>query len=385
MDKIERFFRPPESSFFLFGPRGCGKSTWLKQHYKNAVVIDLLLPDLQIKYQTHPEDLTHLAAAHPASTPLIIDEVQKAPEILSVVHHLMEQDRKRVFILTGSSSRKLKKEGVDLLAGRAIRKNMHPFMASELGNRFSLEKALREGMVPVVVSSPEPAEVLNTYLALYLKEEVQQEGLLRNLGSFSRFLEAMSFSHGSVLNLSNISRECSVDRKVVEGYVDILEDLLLGYRLPVFTKKAKRKPAAHPKFYFFDAGVLRRLRPAGPLDSPQEIGGALLEGLVAQHLRAWIDYSNTHAEMFYWRTVSGNEVDFILYGPDLFVAIEVKSSRSLAPKDFNGLKAFREDYPQCTPLLLYGGRDPLKRNDILCLPIESFLRNLRPDEPVVAS
>ena len=156
--------------------------------------------------------------------------------------------------------------------------------------------------------------MLETYAALYLKEEVQMEGLVRNIGSFSRFLNAISFSHASLLNVSNVARECEVERKVVDGYVAVLEDLLLGYRLPVFTKRARRAVVKHPKFYLFDAGVYRSLRAEGPLDRPEEIQGSALEGMVAQHLRAWIDYSPDNFTLYFWRTRGGVEVDFVVYG-----------------------------------------------------------------------
>ena len=222
-------------------------------------------------------------------------------------------------------------------------------------------------------------KVLETYAALYIREEVQMEGIVRNIGRFSRFIEAISFSHASVLNISNVARECGVNRKIVEGYVEILEDLLLAYRIPVFEKRAHRAVAAHPKFYLFDAGVYRAIRARGPLDPMGEIEGIALEGLVGQHLRAWIHYSNGDHRLFFWRTRSGAEVDLIVYGPTAFYAIEVKNSSVLHPGDLRGLKAFRQDYPECKPLLLYRGKERLLRDDILCMPCEEFLRSLKPD------
>jgi predicted AAA+ superfamily ATPase len=249
-------------------------------------------------------------------------------------------------------------------------------MAVELGKRFKLEIALRQGMLPVVWSAPDPPATLRAYNGLYLREEVQMEGLVRNVGSFARFLEAMSFSHASVVNLSNISRDCQVSRKTVEGYLEILEDLLLGFRLGVFAKRAGRELAAHPKFYFFDAGVFRANRPAGPLDAPQGIEGAMLEGLVAQHLRAWCDYSAGHHQLHYWQTRSKVEVDFVVYGESGLYAIEVKNSRQVRPEDLRALKSFGEDYPESRRYLLYRGKERLKREDVLCLPCEEFLLGL---------
>ena len=205
------------------------------------------------------------------------------------------------------------------------------------------------------------------------------EGLVRNIGSFARFLEAMSFAHGSVLNLAAVSRESAVSRKTAEGYLEILEDLLLGFRLDVFTRRAKRAVAAHPKFYFFDAGVFRANRPTGPLDSPAELDGGALEGLVAQHLRAWCDYSAGRHQLHYWQTRAQVEVDFVVYGESGLYALEVKNTRQIRPEDLRALKAFGEDYPQCARYLLYRGKERLWRDGILCMPCEDFLLQLRPD------
>jgi len=264
------------------------------------------------------------------------------------------------------------------LAGRALNKTFHPFMAAELGDKFILSQALKSGLIPLVLNSPESEEQLNAYITLYLREEVQSEGLVRNLGNFSRFLEALSFSHASILNISNVSRECAIERKVVEGYVQIVEDLLLGFRLPVFSKRARRATSLHPKFYFFDAGVFRSLRPKGLLDKPEEIEGAALEGLVGQHLRAWLAYGNHKSDLYFWRTRAGAEVDFVVYGPKQLTAIEVKNSAKVRSEDLRALKSFQEDYPESTCLLLYRGKERLKEQKILCLPCDEFLKGLTP-------
>jgi predicted AAA+ superfamily ATPase len=206
--------------------------------------------------------------------------------------------------------------------------------------------------------------------------------LVRRFEGFARFVEAVSFSHGAVLNLAEVARECQVSRKTVEGYLSILEDLLLAFRLPVFTRRAQRHLTAHAKFFWFDAGVFRALRPAGPLDRPEEIAGAALEGLVAQHLRAWIDYSGADSTLSYWRTKGGSEVDFVVYGRDGFWALEVKHSAAIRPADLRGLKAFRDDYPEAGLLLLYRGEDTLVLDGITCLPCAAFLRRLVPGQPL---
>ncbi len=373
-----RFFTPPVvSSYFLFGPRGTGKSTWLRDRYPEGLVIDLNDPEEERYYGAAPERLENTVSSHPAARPVVIDEVQRAPQLLQVVHRLIERNKELRFVLTGSSARKLRRTGVDLLAGRALLTTMHPFMAAELGATFSLDSALTLGLIPLVVDAAEPESALRTYAALYVREEVQAEGLVRNVGAFSRFLEAASFSHGAVLNVSNLARECQVERKVAATYLSVLEDLLIGFTLPVFRRRARRKLTSHPKLYLVDPGVFRSLRPRGPLDQASELAGPALEGLVAQHLRAWIAYTRRKDSLSFWRTRSGSEVDFVLYGESGFYALEVKRSSVVHPRDLSGLRAFAADYPEATPVLLYGGRRTLA-SGILCLPYEGFLRSLVP-------
>ena len=382
MEFIDRFFSPPKESFFLFGPRGTGKSTFVAHHFPDAYSIDLLDPENIRSFSARPERLEGVVYARREQKHFVVDEIQRVPQLLTVVHRLMEAKKGYRFILTGSSARKLKRAGVDLLGGRALFKTMHPFTASELGERFRLDDAVVHGLLPLVCTASNPAEVLRSYAALYIREEVQMEGLVRNIGNFSRFLEAISFSHASVLNITNVARECEVERKVVEGYLAILEDILLGFRVPVFTRRAKRGLAVHPKFYLFDAGVFRSLRPRGPLDRPEEIEGQALEGLVAQHLRAWIAYSRETSELYFWRTRSGVEVDFVIYGPQGLWGLEVKNTRSLRPSDLRGLKAFRDEYPKSRVALLYRGKERILEDGILCLPCADFLRKLHPGRTI---
>jgi predicted AAA+ superfamily ATPase len=255
-------------------------------------------------------------------------------------------------------------------------KHLHPFMAAELQQQFVLEKNLEIGMIPLVLASTTPRETLQAYVDLYLREEVLMEGVTRNIGGFSRFLEAVSFSHGAILNISNVSRECQVERKLVEAYITVLEDLLLAYRVPVFTRRAKRAVSNHPKFYFFDSGIFNILRPSGPLDRVEEKMGAALEGLVAQHLRAWIDYFHPDCSLHYFRTSAGSEVDFVVYGPNMFYAIEVKNSGKVHPQELRSLKTFGEDYPQAKRFFLYRGKERILKDGISIVPISEFLLSL---------
>lgn len=377
---IERFFSAPADNVFIFGPRGTGKSTWLRKTFPDAYLIDLLDDKTYRTLIAQPERIKQIVSANPKTKRFIIDEVQKAPVLLDSIHSLIEEYKTHQFVLTGSSARKLRRGGVNLLAGRALLTYFHPFMAAELGTNFSLDAALHIGLLPLIVSSKTPGKSLAAYIALYLKEEVKEEGLVREIGAFARFLETISFFHGSVLNISNIARECSVSRKIVENYVSILEDLLLGYKLPVFTKRAKRAMTAQPKFYLFDAGVYYHLRPKGPLDSPDEVGGMALEGLVLQHLKAWCDYSDDQVDCYFWRSRGGSEVDFVLYGERHFHAVEVKNAKQIHPKSLTSLKTFLSDYPEADAMLLYRGTEKLMVDGIPCWPIVDFLSRLRPHQ-----
>jgi len=370
---INRDLESVEGSYFLFGPRGTGKSTWLKMVYPHAVVIDLLKTDVFRRFQAKPERLAETVKGYPSAKIFVVDEIQKIPPLLDIVHSLIEEHADRSFVLTGSSARKLKRGSADLLAGRAAKLTMHPFVAHELGAAFDLERALTFGLLPVVHQTGNPKAALSAYIDLYLREEIQQEGLVRNLGPFTRFLEAVTFSHGSQLVSSEISRECGVGRTTVDSYLKILFDLLIAETLPVFAKRAKRALVAHGKFYFFDTGVFRALRPKGPLDRPSEIDGAALEGLVYQHLRAWLDYAGVRDGLYFWRTVSGLEVDFVVYTPSSFLAIEVKNSDRVDRSDFKGLKAFREDFPEARTILLFRGDMRYEEEGVLVMPVGEFL------------
>ncbi len=380
MTTLPRFLTLPQGSFFLFGPRGTGKTTWVRSMLPGALVVDLLESEEYRRLSARPERLAERVRGAPAGSHVVIDEVQRVPELLNVVHSLMQSGRGHRFVLTGSSARKLRRGGVNLLAGRAALHTMHPFMAGELGSRFELGASLRLGTVPTVVDSDDPKSALAAYGALYVEQEVRAEGLARDVGSFSRFLEAVAFSHAATLNVSEVARECETSRSTVAGYLELLEDLLLAFRLPVFTRRAKRRLVSHPRFFYFDCGVFRSLRPAGPLDRPAEMDGAALEGLVAQHLRGWLAYSGSDARLHYWRTRGGAEVDFVLYGTPGLWAFDVMNSARVRPADLRGLAAFGGEYPEARRILLYRGELRLVRRGVLCLPVSDFLPSLSPEQ-----
>ncbi len=368
-----RLFQPPAQSYFLFGPRGVGKSFWLRQQYPQDAYIDLLDAANYARLQADPTRLEGMIGD--GAGPVVIDEIQRIPELLNEVHRLIEARGIR-FMLTGSSARSLRRRGVNLLAGRALTRHLHPLVLQELGDDFDIQRYLRQGGLPAAWSRPEPADFLKAYVGTYLREEVLQEGITRNLGAFYRFLEAASFSQAQLLNISAVARDCSVERKMVESYFQVLEDLLLGARIAPFTRPAKRPVVVHPKFYFVDCGIYQTIRPRGPLDVQEEIDGAALETMVFQHVRAWNDYSGNPFSIHFWRSRAGDEVDLVLYGETGLHAIEVKRTGHLRAADLNGLRAFKEEYPPARLVMVYGGVREELVDGVRCLPAEAFLQAL---------
>lgn len=370
-----RLIEPPkDKSFFLFGPRGTGKTTWVKSKFTKALYLDLLEAELFNDLLSNPQRLENFIPKN-FNDWVIIDEVQRIPELLNEIHRLIEKSKYK-FILTGSSARKIRRKGINLLAGRALSYNLYPLTAVELGNDFDLNHSLSYGQLPCVYTEKDPKAYLESYVKTYLEEEIQQEGFTRNLGAFSRFLEAASFSQGAVLNISSVARDCSVERKVVENYFTILEDLLIAYRIPVFAKRAKRRLVAHPKFYFFDVGLYRALRPTGPLDIPEEIGGHAFETLFLQELEAINKYLRLGYNIFYWMTSNNMEVDFVLYGEKGIKAFEIKRTGKISSSMLKGLKAFQKDYPSARMYFIYGGERVLREGDIEILPLRNALKEL---------
>lgn len=363
-----------QNSFFLFGPRGTGKTSWLKKFLPTALYLDLLDFGVYAPLAANPNRLENLIPPDYTDW-VIIDEVQRIPELLNEVHRLIESRHVR-FILTGSSARSLKRKGTNLLAGRALRYTMHPLVIQELKNDFDLVHALNFGLLPAAVTHSDPKKYLESYVQTYLREEVQQEGLTRNIGSFSRFLEVASFSQGQILNMSEIARELSINRLIVSNYFDILEDLLLASRIDAFGLRAKRKVVAHQKFYFFDTGVYKVLRPMGPLDSQEEFEGSALETLFFQSLSAINDYYALDYKIYFWRTSTGQEVDFVIYGPNGLHAFEIKRAAKISNKSLDGLKAFGEDYPEAKLHILFLGKQREYYGNITAIPFQEALTEL---------
>lgn len=369
-----RLLEPPKRSFFLFGPRGTGKTAWLRHKLPRALVFDLLQSGDYQRLTAAPQRLGELIP-HDFDDWVVLDEIQRVPELLNEVHSLIERKKLR-FAMTGSSARKLRVSGVNLLAGRARTLRMHPLTAIELGGDFDFGKALRFGQLPFACTTDDPGAYLRDYVATYLREEVQQEGLVRSLPSFSRFIEAASFSQGSVLNMASVARECATSAKLAENYFALLEDLLLATRIPVFTRRAKRRMAAHPKFYFFDCGVYRAVRPRGPLDVDSEIDGAALETLFLANASAINDAGELGYKIHYWRTGKDIEVDFVLYGERGLLAFEIKRAARIRDEDLAGLRAFAADYPVAKTFLLHPGKERRHQGGVEILPMAQALPGL---------
>jgi len=309
---IPRLLRRPDRSFFLFGPRGTGKSTWLHQVLPDAFRIDLLDASLFLELSRDPHRLEALIGKRPAGAWVVLDEIQKVPALLDEVHRLMELRRWR-FALCGSSARKLRRGGANLLAGRALTLSMESFSGAELGPEFDLEFALNWGLLPFVRNEPDvAADILAAYVNTYLKEELQAEGLIRNVPPFVRFLAVAGQINGQIVNAQNISREASVARSTVDTYFAILTDTLVGHILPAWRPGLKVREAAQPKFYWFDPGVARAA--AGLLRDPadRQWQGLALETLIYHELRVFNETSGKHRPVSYYRTPAGVEVDFIV-------------------------------------------------------------------------
>jgi predicted AAA+ superfamily ATPase len=371
---LTRALRLPERSFFLFGPRGTGKTTWLRQVLPDALWFDLLRTQTVLALSRQPDTFRFQVEAQPADRFVVIDEIQRLPTLLNEVHALMsEHPRKWRFALSGSSARKLRRLDVNLLAGRAVNRQCFPLTAAEMGGSFELGRALAFGVLPQVQSEPEGAvDILDAYVANYVREEILQEALVRNLESFSRFLEVAALVNGQVVNLASIARDAAVARPTVQGYFSTLVDTLVGVWLPAWRPRAKVKEVANPKFYFFDPGVVRAL--AGRLREPIESAerGFLLETLVLHELRAAQAYGNLGGQLHYWRTPSGSEVDFVWTRGNRTVGVEVKASETWRPQYGAILKGLIEEGRLTQGHGVYAGPNELKDGPLRIWPVRRF-------------
>ncbi len=367
-----------KKSFFLLGPRMTGKSFLVRQQLGGqAVVIDLLRSDLFLRLSASPNLLEAMIDAdrRAATAPIVIDEVQKIPHILDEVHRLIEERGMR-FVLTGSSARKLRHGHANLLGGRAWTANLYPLTYAEIP-KFDLPRFLRYGGLPPVVLSDEPEEELHAYVRTYLHEEIQAEGLVRRLPAFTRFLTTAASTNGQMLNFAKIGNDAGLPAATVREHYFLLEDTLVGFLLPAWTKSKKRKAIATAKFYFFDTGVAHALSGTRTLDRNSDLYGRSFEQWIAMELRAYLGYRRRHEELRYWRSTADHEVDFVV-GDHL--AVETKATRHVGASDLRGLTALAEE--KILRQFFLVSEDPIetKQGSIRCLPWRTFLDELWNDK-----
>ncbi|MFH0786972.1 MAG: DUF4143 domain-containing protein [Pseudomonadota bacterium] len=374
---INRILKDPELSFFLLGPRGTGKSNWLRATFPKAHWIDLLSEETYQRLLAQPGLFANELRALPSGKIVIVDEIQRLPNLLNEVHRFIEEHHRR-FILCGSSARKLKRAGVNLLAGRVLRRFMHPFIPEELGQGFDLDQALQFGLLPIVWDSPQKTETLAAYTQLYLKEEIQAEALTRNLPGFARFLPVAALFHGQTINVTNIAREAGVARTTVAGFLQILEDTLLCFRIPAYEAKLRVRERKLPKWYWCDPGLVRAMKRASGKVAIEE-KGPLFEGLVAQLLRASMEYYGVGEELYYWAPSSkaDTEVDFLLVKGKKIVAVEAKSGKNFSENWCKGLRAVASLKGLQRRIIVYPSGPSLKTKDgIEVLPFARFAEQL---------
>lgn len=367
-----------DESVFLFGARQTGKTTMLKRRFPDAIYFDLLETDALNRFRQRPALLREMLDNAPEGQLVIIDEIQQIPLLLNEVHWLMTNRRLR-FILCGSSARKLRRQGVNTLGGRAVPQHLFPFVSCEVPN-FDIDRAVNNGMLPRHYLKDNPRSLLKAYIGIYLKEEIYAESLVRNLAGFSRFLEVAALTDGEMVNYLNIASDCGVSANTVKEYFRILEDTLLGYMVPAFTRRAKRKVVQAPRFYLFDVGVANHLLGRTNLRRGTAEYGHAFEHLVIQELIAYLGYTDNPNKLTYWRTYTQIEVDAVL--GDARVAIEIKSTEEVQPKHCKGLKAFAEEHPECRLMVVSLDRFNRTVNGIEHLHVSDFFRMLWANEIV---
>lgn len=363
-----------DKSILLLGPRGTGKSTWIQSRFKQAHAYDLLDTRESIRLNRDPGALfDELSGLDPGAW-VVIDEIQKAPALLDQAHRLMESRGLR-FVLSGSSARKLRRGGINLLAGRAITTELFPLVSTELGGDFDLERALDLGGLPMAISDPAPKEYLRSYAETYLDQEIRAEALTRNFAGFARFLEVAARHNGQTTNVSAIARDAGVARTSVQNHFDLLVDTLIGYWLPPWKLKAANKQVRHSKFYLFDCGVARALAGRLPYPVGDEERGSLLETLILGEMRAHLAYSGLRYPLHFWRDHHGAEVDVLAETAEGYVAVEIKASRRWERRFNRGLHKVRanlgEAKTRCFGIYL-GNREALI-DDVRIFPAQTFL------------
>jgi predicted AAA+ superfamily ATPase len=358
-----------QRSCFLFGPRQTGKSWLIRNTLQNCKVYNLLDSQTYLQLSSRPSRIRE--ELQPTDSIVVIDEIQKLPALLDEAHFLIEEKGVR-FLLTGSSARKLRLKGTNLLGGRARKKTMHPFIFQELGDEFDLVRALDTGLLPPIYFSADPHSDLESYAGVYLREEIAAEAVVRNIPSFSRFMTVAALSHAQIVNFSNVAADAQVSRTTVHEYFEILKDTLICIELPAWKKTVKRKPFSTSKYYFFDGGVARMLQQRKGLKLGSTESGEAFESFVFHELRTWLDYG-AGGDLCYWRSTSGFEVDFILNN---HVAIEVKAKTNVANHDMKGIRALKEETLFKHYFVVSLETTPRRVDDFEILPWQQFLQML---------
>jgi predicted AAA+ superfamily ATPase len=373
---------PCNRSFFLFGPRQTGKSSLINARFaENSWLVNLLHSEEFARYSKHPEQYRLDVEQKIKNGVLcfVLDEVQRIPDLLQEVHALIEKYSDCTFIMLGSSARKLKRGGANLLGGRALQRHLHPFTTTELGEQFNLDEVIRFGSLPPLLgqSEQDKQEILRAYTDTYLREEIQMEGLIRNLGGFYRFLESAASLSGELLSFSNVARECQLPIKTVQSYYVILEDTLIGCRLLPWMKSERKRLVAHPKFYFFDTGVTNAINRRLSSAPDPTLYGRLFEQLMVLEAQRSIDYAGSECQLYFWRTNTGSEVDLLVekHGK-LLGAFEFKSAREVGGNDFSGLRSFRSDGHDAPLTVVYRGQHAYQTDGIQVKPYREFLQQI---------
>lgn len=361
-----------ETSIFLFGARQTGKSTLLKQQLRDAIYIDLLDTELRMRFQHRPSLLYSMLKDNLPERVVVIDEIPEVPELLNEVHRLISEKELR-FVLCGSSARKLKRKGYNTLGGRAFPCYFFPLVSAEIPD-FDLNRALMQGMIPPHYLSKNPRRLLSAYVDVYLREEIKEEALVRNLNSFQRFLEVAALTDGEIVNYTNIASDCGVSAQTVKGYFGILEDTMIGYMIPAYTKVKKRRLVQAPRFYYFDVGLVGHLLHRTRLERGTPEYGHAFEHFIIQELKAYIGYNHLEEELTYWHTHTGMEVDAVI--GDARVAIEIKSAEEIQSRHLKGLKSFGEDYPDSRRIVVSLDRISRREGDIELIYVDEFLKHL---------
>lgn len=372
LQRIYQINKELDSSIFLFGARQTGKTTILRQQFPEAIFIDLLDTSVKERFRRRPVTLYEMLQGKAEGTLVIIDEIPELPELLNEVHRLIHECH-LLFILCGSSARKLKRKGHNTLGGRAFPVYLYPLVSIEIPD-FDIDHAVNYGMLPPHYLSRNPRRLLSAYIDVYLKEEIQEEALVRNIGAFHRFLEVAALSDTEIINYNNIAQECGVHATTVSSYFDILEDTLLGYRIPAYTKNIKRRLIQAPRFYFFDVGIANHLKHRQDLRRGSSEYGHAFEHLVVQEVYAYLHYNQSEERLSYWRTYTGIEVDLVV--GDARVAIEVKSVEEVLPRHLKNLRVFAEEHPQSRRMIVSLDKFSRTIDAVECIYVNDFFSML---------